>query len=438
MPDHATSSSPAVQAQLDRLMALSPGRDTLGLERVTALCERLSNPQDQLPPVFHVAGTNGKGSTCAFLRAAIEAAGLTCHVYTSPHLVRFNERIRVAGKLIENERLAALLSEVLDHAEGLMASFFEVTTAAAFLAFSRTPADACIIEVGLGGRLDATNIISRPAVCGIASLAIDHEGFLLAHEEGVPEMPPLDRIAFEKAGIAKADTSLICQKYAPSMLQEVAKQAMRAGAKLVDRGEPWDAVSYEGRLHYRDAKGKLTLPLPRMAGPHQADNAALAIAMLRHQSAISIPESALAAAMEWTKWPARMQRLADGPLTALLPAGSEVWLDGGHNVDAGLALAKHFEGDARRIHLITGMLANKNPASIIAPLAERLASITVLPVPGHEHHGVEAFGPDAKAAGDIPSAIASLTVYPESEIVLIAGTLYLAGEVLKANNQIPD
>jgi dihydrofolate synthase / folylpolyglutamate synthase len=438
MPDHATSSSPAVQAQLDRLMALSPGRDTLGLERVTALCERLGNPQDQLPPVFHVAGTNGKGSTCAFLRAAIEAAGLTCHVYTSPHLVRFNERIRVAGKLIEDERLATLLSEVLDHAEGLMASFFEVTTAAAFLAFSRTPADACVIEVGLGGRLDATNIISRPAVCGIASLAIDHEGFLLAHEEGVPEMPPLDRIAFEKAGIAKADTSLLCQKYAPSMLQEVTKQAMRTGAKLIDRGELWDAVPYEGRLHYRDAKGKLTLPLPRMAGPHQADNAALAIAMLRHQSAITIPESALAAAMEWTKWPARMQRLAGGPLTALLPAGSEVWLDGGHNVDAGLALAKHFDRETRRIHLVTGMLANKNSASIIAPLAERLASITVLPVPGHEHHGVEAFGPDAKAAADIPSAIASLTVNPEREIVLIAGTLYLAGEVLKANSQIPD
>jgi dihydrofolate synthase / folylpolyglutamate synthase len=438
MPDHATSSSPAVQAQLDRLTALSPGRDVLGLERITELCVRLGNPQEQLPPVFHVAGTNGKGSTCAFLRAAIEAAGLSAHVYTSPHLVRFNERVRVAGKLIGDDALTALLEEVLSHAADLQASFFEVTTAAAFLAFSRAPADACIIEVGLGGRLDATNIIATPAICGIASLAIDHEGFLLAPEEGVPDMPPLDRIAFEKAGIAKADTPLLCQKYAPSMLQEVAKQAMRTGAKLIDRGELWDAVPYEGRLHYRDAKGKLTLPLPRMAGPHQADNAALAIAMLRHQSAITIPESALAAAMEWTKWPARMQRLADGPLTALLPAGSEVWLDGGHNVDAGLALAKHFERETRRIHLVTGMLANKNPASIIAPLAERLASITVLPVPGHEHHGVEAFGPDAKAAADIPSAIASLTVDPEREIVLIAGTLYLAGEVLKANSQIPD
>ncbi|MFM2409508.1 MAG: hypothetical protein RL481_336 [Pseudomonadota bacterium] len=437
MPDHALSDSPAVQAQLDRLTALSPGRDVLGLERISALCERLGNPQDRLPPVFHVAGTNGKGSTCAFLRAAIEAAGLTCHVYTSPHLVRFNERIRIAGKLIDDDLLAALLAEVLDHAEGLEASFFEVTTAAAFLAFSRNPADACILEVGLGGRLDATNVIARPAIGGMASLAIDHEGFLLAPEEGVPDMAPLDRIAFEKAGIAKADVPLVCQKYTPSMLQEVAKQAMRVGATLLDRGETWDAVSYEGRLHYRDANGKLNLPLPRMAGPHQADNAALAIAMLRHQSAVIVPESALAAAMEWTRWPARMQRLGKGPLMALLPDDAEVWLDGGHNVDAGLALARHFEGETRRIHLITGMLANKNPAAIIEPLKAKLASITVLPVRGHEHHGVEAFGHTAVAAPDIGTAFGRLAVNPSAEIVLIAGTLYLAGEVLKANNQIP-
>lgn len=437
MPDFAKSDSPAVQAQLDRLGALSPGRDTLGLERISELCARLGNPQDRLPPVFHVAGTNGKGSTCAFLRASIEAEGLSAHVYTSPHLVRFNERIRVAGKLIDDDALAALLSEVLDHAEGLQASFFEVTTAAAFLAFSRTPADACIIEVGLGGRLDATNIIAKPAVCGIASLAIDHEAFLLAPDQGVPDMPPLDRIAFEKAGIAKADVPLVCQKYTPSILQEVAKQAMRAGAKLVDRGELWDAVTYEGRLHYRDAKGKISLPLPRMAGSHQADNAALAIAMLRHQLAITVPESALAAAMEWTKWPARMQRLGAGPLTAMLPEGTEVWLDGGHNVDAGLALARHFEGETRPIHLIIGMLANKDPAAIIAPMTNRLATITALPVPGHEWHPASAFGDTANEAQSVTDGVAQLQ--PASgEIVLIAGSLYLAGEVLKANSQIPD
>jgi dihydrofolate synthase / folylpolyglutamate synthase len=438
LPDHAKSDSPAVQGQLDRLTMLSPGRDVLGLERISELCARLGNPQDRLPPVFHVAGTNGKGSTCAFLRGALEAAGLSCHVYTSPHLVRFNERIRVAGKLIEDEALAALLAEVLDHAEDLEASFFEVTTAAAFLAFSRTPADACIVEVGLGGRLDATNIIAEPAICGIASLGIDHEAFLLAPEEGVPDMPPLDRIAFEKAGIAKEGVPLVCQKYAPSMLQEVAKQATRAGATLLDRGETWDAVTYEGRLHYKDAAGKLSLPLPRLAGQHQADNAALATAMLRHQKAIAVPESALAAAMEWTRWPARMQRLAKGPLTDLLPEGVEVWLDGGHNPDAGRAIAAHFAGDARHIHLITGMLANKDPAAIIAPLKERLASITVLPVPGHEHHEAEAFGNVALAAPDAQAALLSLKADPQAEVVLIAGSLYLAGEVLQLNGELPN
>ncbi|MBK7163281.1 MAG: bifunctional folylpolyglutamate synthase/dihydrofolate synthase [Sphingomonadales bacterium] len=438
MADHAKSDSRAVQAQLDRLTALSPGRDTLGLERIAALCERLGNPQDRLPPVFHVAGTNGKGSTCAFLRGAIEAAGLKCHVYSSPHLVRFNERIRLAGNLIEDEVLAALLSEVLDHAVGLQASFFEVTTAAAFLAFSRTPADACVIEVGLGGRLDATNIIKKPAVCGIASLGIDHEGFLLAPEDGVPEMPPLDRIAFEKSGIAKANVPLVCQKYAPSMLAEIAKQAIRAGGTLVDRGESWDAASYESRLHYHDKTEKLSLPLPRMAGPHQADNAALAVAMLRHQHAIAISESALVAAMEWTRWPARMQRLAQGPLADLLPKGTEIWLDGGHNADGGRAIAAHFADESRRIHLITGMLANKDPTAIIAPLTDRLASITVLPVPGHEHHGVKAFGQGAVASSDITTALQSLDVDPTAQIILIAGTLYLAGAVLTANGQLLD
>ncbi len=443
MVDHAKSDSPAVQAQLDRLTALSPGRDVLGLERIAALCARLGNPQDRLPPVFHVAGTNGKGSTCAFLRAAIEAAGLTCHVYTSPHLVRFNERIRIAGRLIDDRQLAALLSEVLDHAEGLQASFFEVTTAAAFLAFARNPADACIIEVGLGGRLDATNIITRPVACGIASLGIDHEAFLLAPEEGVPDMPPLDRIAFEKAGIAKREVPLICQKYAPPMLRQVAGQVMQAGATLVDRGESWDATVYEGRLYYRDGSGRLTLPLPRMAGPHQADNAALAIAMLRHQSALQVPESAMAAAMEWTRWPARLHRLGPGFLTAHLPPLTGVWLDGGHNADAGLALKQHFsDAPPASIHLVIGMLSNKDPAAIIAPLLPKLASISAVPVPGHEFHDCDSF---ARVAGTIPvsaaidAAAALAAISPKrSDTILIAGSLYLAGDVLKLNGEEPE
>ncbi len=445
MPDHAISTDPAVQAQLDRLTMLSPGRDVLGLERITALLERLGNPHHKLPPVFHVSGTNGKGSTCAFLRAAVEAAGLTAHVYSSPHLVRFNERIRVAGKLIDDAPLAALLSEVLDHAEGLEASFFEITTAVAFLAFARTPADACIVEVGLGGRLDATNVIAAPAICGIASLGIDHEGFLLAPEEGTPPAP-LDRIAFEKAGIAKSGVPLVTQKYAASMANTIAAQATLTGANLLPRGEAWDAVTYENRLHYRDQAGKISLPLPRMTGAHQADNAALAIAMLRHQSAIAVPEAAMSAAMEWTRWPARMQLLGKGPQTDMLPEGSIVWLDGGHNPDAGAAIAKTIESGPS-VHVIIGMLKNKDALGFLKPFAHKIASLYAVPIPGHEHHDPEELcrliqdglgTPFAKPVDNVTVAFRRLAADYEPVNVLICGSLYLAGEVLRANNQVPD
>ena len=232
MADRASSSHPGVQRQLDRLALLSSGRDTLGLERISALLDRLGNPQRALPPVLHVAGTNGKGSTCAFLRAAIEAAGLSAHVYTSPHLVRFNERIRLAGRLIEDEALAALLAETLDAAAGMEISFFEATTAAAFLAFSRTPADACIVEVGLGGRLDATNVIERPLVCGIAQLGLDHPQFLGDR---------LEQIAAEKAGIAKAGAPLATLRYPANVAARVAEAAAAAGAPWLPQGEAWDA-----------------------------------------------------------------------------------------------------------------------------------------------------------------------------------------------------
>ncbi len=422
---------------------LSPGRDVLGLERITALLDRLGNPHHRLPPVFHVSGTNGKGSTCAFLRGAIEAAGLTTHVYSSPHLVRFNERIRVAGKLIDDVTLAALLSEVLDHAEGLDASFFEVTTAVAFLAFARTPADACIVEVGLGGRLDATNVIAAPAVCGIASLGIDHEGFLLAPEAGTPDTP-LDRIAFEKAGIGKSSVPLVCQKYEPSMLVEIAKQAMAVGAILLDRSEAWDAVVYEGRLHYRDKGGKLSLPLPRMTGAHQADNAALAIAMLRHQSAIAVPEAAMSAAMEWTRWPARMQLLGKGPLTDMLPEGSQVWLDGGHNPDAGKAIAKTLE-DGPPVHVIIGMLKNKDALGFLKPFAHKIASLHAVPIPGHDHHDPADLCQlaktnlnisDVRASNNVAASLGHLAATDPTN-VLICGSLYLAGEVLRLNEEVP-
>jgi dihydrofolate synthase/folylpolyglutamate synthase len=446
MPDHAISSDPAVQAQLDRLTMLSPGKDVLGLTRIAALLERLGNPHLNLPPVFHVSGTNGKGSTCAFLRGAIEAAGMTTHVYSSPHLVRFNERIRVAGKLIDDATLSALLSEVLDHAEGLEASFFEVTTAVAFCAFARTPADACIVEVGLGGRLDATNVLTQPVACGIASLGLDHEGFLLAAEDGVPDMPPLDRIAFEKAGIAKSGSPLLTQKYSASMANTVATHASLHNAPLHARGQSWDATVYDGRLHYRDATGKLNLPLPRMTGAHQANNAALAIAMLRHQTAIHIPEAALAAAMEWTRWPARMQTLSAGPLTDQLPTGSVVWLDGGHNPDAGAAIAKTLE-DGPPVHVIIGMLMNKDALGFLTPFAHKIESLYAVPIAGHEHHdplklcriakddlGIEVAAPVA----DIHTAIERIAGNGLTSNVLICGSLYLAGDVLRANDQSPD
>ncbi len=444
MPDGAISDNAAVQAQLDRLSHLSPGRDMLGLERIGALLANLGNPQNSLPPVFHVAGTNGKGSTCAFLRAAIEASGQTVHVFTSPHLVRFNERIRIAGRLIEDDALAKVLSRVLDHAGDINPSFFEVTTAAALLAFAETPVDAVILEVGLGGRLDATNIVQQPAVCGIASLGMDHEAFLLSKEANVPAQP-MDRIAFEKAGIVKKGAPLVTQKYAPSMMETIATQADNAGARLHTRGDAWDAAIYDGALHYRDAYGKISLPLPRMPGTHQADNAALAIAMIRHQNAVAVPESALAAMMEWTDWPARLQRLSDGPLTQKLGGDNPIWLDGGHNSDAGLALASHFKELDAPVHLILAMLSNKDPAAIIAPLLPWLKSFHHVPVPDHEFHGAEVF---IQALGsttmelhshtDVANTLASISIdAAPGDHILIAGSLYLAGNVLKANRQEP-
>src|SRR5687768_919242 len=288
MNDRATSDDIRVQAQLDRLTRLSPGRDILGLERISALLRRLGDPQRRLPPVLHVAGTNGKGSTCAFLRSAIEAGGLTAHVYTSPHLVRFNERIRLSGTLIGDEALAELLEEVLDSAEGMEISFFEATTAAAFLAFSRTHADACIVEVGLGGRLDATNVIDTPAACGITQLGVDHPAFLGDR---------IEQIAAEKAGIAKPGVPLVTQHYPDSVAERVGAAAAAAGAVWLPRGGQWDAAVHGGKIHYRDRWGELDLPLPRLPGLHQAMNAALAVAMLRHQQDVPIRDPALKAAM---------------------------------------------------------------------------------------------------------------------------------------------
>ncbi len=431
MKDFARSDSPEVQHQLDRLAALSLPQGRFGLETITALLDRLGDPQTRIPPAFHVAGTNGKGSTCAYLRAILEAQGLTVHTATKPHLVRYNERIRLAGKLIADRDLAAFLQEVLDIGEDLSPSFFEVTTAAMFLAFERVPADACVIETGLGGRFDATNVIPHPAAVGIATLGIDHEAFLLRPEEGTPS-DPLARIAFEKAGIIRPGSPVCTMSYPESAELEIERAALAAGAPLHIRGHDWDATSIDV-LEYSDRHGALSLPLPTLAGTHQAENAALAIAMLRHQDQVVVSPEAMATGIREARWPARLQRLRAGPLTDTAGA-HEVWLDGGHNPDAGTAIARHFAG--QRLHLVIGMLANKNPDAIVAPLQASVASLQVVDVPGSDSHQVQAFGPSAQPSPDVASALAALPA--DGLPVLIAGSLYLAGEVLRANDEIPD
>ena len=431
MADFARSAHPAVQAQLDRLSKLSPAGDRLGLERIAAVLDRLGRPQDQLPPVFHVAGTNGKGSTVAFLRAALEASGHSVHAFTSPHLVRFNERIRVAGRLIADETLADLLTEVLDAGTGIEPSFFEVATAVAILAFARSPADACILEVGLGGRLDATNVIERPLVTGIANLALDHQQFLGDRLPG---------IGAEKAGIAKPGVPLVTQLYPAAVASRIGEIARERGAPWLARGGSWDAIVRQGKLHYRDEQGELHLPVPRLPGRHQAMNAALAVAMLRHQDVLEVPSSALSAAMGWADWPARLQHLAPGPLVG----NREVWLDGGHNPSAArhiAAYAKHHFDDGKPLHLVFASLATKDPAGMLEPFQGIAERVHAVPIPDHA-----CFLPDdlveiaadldftAEAHEDVDQALA--TIPPEAR-VLIFGSLYLAGAVLAANNQVP-
>lgn len=417
MRDFATSDSAAVQAQLDRLAALTVPDGRLGLETMRALLTRLGNPEKRLPPVFHVAGTNGKGSTCAFLRAMLEAQGYRVHATTSPHLVRYNERIRLAGTLISDERLAQVLEEVLDIGIDLEPSFFEVTIAAAFAEFARVPADACVVEVGMGGRFDATNVL-EPAVlaaCGIAALGIDHERFLLAPEDSVPA-DPMARIAFEKAGIAKPGVPMVTlgRAYPPLAMAAIAEVAASVGAPLIEIGaQGWAAQTPLG-----------------IPGRHQMQNAGLAAAMLRNQSRLTVDQTAMQTGAANARWPARLQLLGAGPLTGT----REVWLDGGHNPSAGTALGEHFKG--QRLHLIMGMLANKDPASLTAPLAGNIVTLSAVPVPAHDYHPATAFGPEARAFADVLAALAEI---PDDGLpVLIAGSLYLAGEVLRLNAELPD
>jgi dihydrofolate synthase / folylpolyglutamate synthase len=406
MADFARSAHAGVQAQLDRLAKLSPAGDRLGLERIAELLDRLGRPQDDLPPVFHVAGTNGKGSTLAFLRAGLEAAGYAVHAFTSPHLVRFNERIRIAGKLIDDDKLAALLTEVLSESSSIEPSFFEVATAVALLAFARTPADACLLEVGLGGRLDATNVIDHPLVTGIASVALDHEQFLGSD---------IVSITREKAGIAKRGTPLISLAQPAEAESEIANVAAERGAELLLEGRDWIV---DQNLE------------PALAGRHQRRNAGLAWAMLQAQDRLNVPRALFTKAIARAQWPARFQRLAEGPLTRGIPT----WIDGAHNPSAAAALGELL-AERGRMHLVLGILANKDADAIVGALAPHGLSLSFVPVPDHAHHDPEAlalrFGGHAFA-----SINHALDGVPGPR--LVAGSLYLAGEVLAANGEVPD
>jgi dihydrofolate synthase/folylpolyglutamate synthase len=406
MVDFATSTHPGVQAQLDRLSMTSPAGDRLGLERVLALLDRLGRPQEQLPPVFHVAGTNGKGSTIAFLRAALEASGRSVHVFTSPHLVRFNERIRVAGHLIGDDWLADLLAEAIDAGAGIEPSFFEVATVVAFLAFARTPADACLVEVGLGGRLDATNVIEAPVATGIASIGLDHQQLL---------GDTLAEIAAEKAAIAKRGVPLVSLAQPPEAEEAIQRSAQERGAQLFLEGRDWTV----------DAKLR-----PGLTGAHQLRNAALAWQMLKVQRALAISYDDFRAGIAKARWPARFQKLGDGPVDRI----AETWVDGAHNAAAAEALAALL-AERGPMHLILGMLANKDARSIVGVLAPHALSLTFVPVADHAHHDPAEL---ARQFGGhfLPKIEDALAAVPGPR--LVAGSLYLTGQVLAANAELPD
>ena len=412
-------------------MSLHPKVINLVLDRVWKVLAALDNPQDRLPPVIHVAGTNGKGSTQAMIRAGLEQSGATVHAYTSPHLARFHERIRLAGALITEDALTSVLGRCYEANHGAPITYFEITTVAAILAFAETPADYCLLEVGLGGRLDATNVVSDPAVTVITPVDLDHQQFL---------GDTLTAIAGEKAGIIKRDVPCVVGPQHAESMEVIEQIAARSNAPLQAHGQQWHVNIEHDRLIFQDEVGLLDLPLPILPGPHQIMNAGAAIATLR---LLGKDEAACEAAVTRTHWPARMEKLTQGVLVDL--AGpAELWLDGGHNPAAARALAATLKTlKPRPTHLICGMLNTKDIGGYLAPLATVADSLHAISIPGETNtipaaetaSAATKVGLQAQIAEDVTCAITTIVASAPNARILICGSLYLAGHVMRVNGK---
>ncbi len=416
-------------AVLERMMTLHPKVIDLTLDRVHRLLGLLGNPERAIPPVIHIAGTNGKGSTQAMIRAGLEAGGERVHAYTSPHLARFHERIRLAGGLITEPALTALLDECVEKNGADEITFFEITTCAAFLAFARTPADWTLLEVGLGGRLDATNVVDTPRLTIITPVSLDHQSFL---------GDTVGAIAGEKAGIIKRGVPCIVGPQTDEGLAVIEARAARLGAPLLVFGQHWHVWEEGGRMLYQDEHGLLDLPLPNLPGPHQIQNAGAAITALR---VLGRDEPAVEAAVTRAEWPARMQRLRHGPLVDLAPT-VELWLDGGHNPAGGEAVAATLARmPTRETHLICGMLNTKDVTGYMVPLAPQVTRLHAVTIPGEKNtllaettaDAARAAGIDATTAETVAAALAGIVAQNPQARVLICGSLYLAGSILREN-----